>query len=93
MYKCNAWELWRIQNPFADVLVIVNLDPMEGLPVVDQQIDWKISIYFREEDLAERVGEVDESEMAWITREYLRTRAWDQLIHPFFGDQIINPIT
>ena len=50
MYKCSAWELWRIQNQIADVLLVVNLEPMEGLPVIGRQVDWRISIYFREED-------------------------------------------
>lgn len=83
MYKCNAWELWRTQNQITDVLLVVNLEPMEGLPVIGHQVDWRISVYFREEDLAEYIGELDDREMALITREYLRIREWDRMGCPF----------
>ena len=46
MRKCSAWELWRVQNQVADVLVIVNLKPMEGLPVFGRQVNSRISVYF-----------------------------------------------
>ena len=47
MRKCSAWELWRVQNQVADVLVIVNLKPMEGLPVFGRQVNSRISVYFQ----------------------------------------------
>lgn len=56
MRKCSAWELWRVQNQVADVLVIVNLKPMEGLPVFGRQVNSRISVYFQEEDLKEYRG-------------------------------------
>ena len=56
MRKCSAWELWRVQNQVADVLVIVNLKPMEGLPVF---------------------GQVNDLQMAQITKEYIRIRNWN----------------
>ncbi len=84
MRKCSAWELWRIQNQIVDVLVVVNLEPMEGLPVVNHQVDWNISIYFHEEDLKEYIGEVDDLQMAQITKEYLRIRNWDITNPPFY---------
>lgn len=88
MSKCSAWEVWRMRNQIADILVVVNLNPMEGLPVLGSQIDWKVSIYFREEDLAERIGELDETEMAFITKEYLRIRESNRLICTSFpGDK------
>ena len=77
MRKCSAWELWRIQNQVADVLVIVNLKPMEGLPVVEHQVNSNISIYFQEEDLKECIGQVNDLQMAQITKEYMRIRNWD----------------
>lgn len=58
MRKCSAWELWRVQNQVADVLVIVNLKPMEGLPVFGRQVNSRISVYFQEEDLKEYIGQV-----------------------------------
>ena len=61
MRKCSAWELWRVQNQVADVLVIVNLKPMEGLPVFGRQVNSRISVYFQEEDL----------------KEYIRIRNWN----------------
>lgn len=76
MHQCCPWELWRVHNQITDVLMVANLEPMEGLPVFNHQIDWRISVYFRREDLAEFVGTVEESEMALITREYLRVRQW-----------------
>ena len=51
--------------------------------MIGRQVDWRISIYFREEDLAEYIGEVDDREMALITREYLRIREWDRMGCPF----------
>lgn len=80
MYKCNAWELWRTQNLFAEILVVVNLNPMEGLPVVNHEIKWNVSVFFCEDDLTERIGVMGECDMALITREYLRIRKLDWLI-------------
>ena len=60
MRKCSAWELWRVQNQVADVLVIVNLKPMEGLPVFGRQVNSRISVYFQEEDLKEYIGQVND---------------------------------
>ena len=66
MRKCSAWELWRVQNQVADVLVIVNLKPMEGLPVFGRQVNSRISVYFQEEDLKEYIGQVNDLQMAQI---------------------------
>ena len=60
MRKCSAWELWRVQNQVADVLVIV-----------------RISVYFQEEDLKEYIGQVNDLQMAQITKEYIRIRNWN----------------
>ena len=68
MRKCSAWELWRVQNQVADVLVIVNLKPMEGLPVFGRQVNSRISVYFQEEDLKEYIGQVNDLQMAQITK-------------------------
>ena len=72
MRKCSAWELWRVQNQVADVLVIVNLKPMEG-----RQVNSRISVYFQEEDLKEYIGQVNDLQMAQITKEYIRIRNWN----------------
>ena len=77
MRKCSAWELWRVQNQVADVLVIVNLKPMEGLPVFGRQVNSRISVYFQEEDLKEYLGQVNDLQMAQITKEYIRIRNWN----------------
>lgn len=77
MRKCSAWELWRVQNQVADVLVIVNLKPMEGLPVFGRQVNSRISVYFQEEDLKEYIGQVNDLQMAQITKEYICIRNWN----------------
>lgn len=79
MHKCSAWELWRIQNQVSDVLVIVNLKPMEGLPIVGHRVNFNISVYFQEEDLKECIGQVNDLQMAQITKEYMRVRNWNAL--------------
>lgn len=79
LHRCNAWELWRIRHPISAVLVVVNMEPMEGLPVVNQQVYWDVSVYFQEKDLEEYIGSVSDGEIAQITKEYLRIRRLDDV--------------
>lgn len=74
MAACNAWEIWRIRHHIVDTVAIVNMTPLEGIPLCEGKPDERVSLYLQEKDLLECAGSLDEETMLRVTGEYLRIR-------------------
>lgn len=74
MAVCNAWEVWRIRHHIVETVVIVNLTPLEGIPIQNDKLDERVSLYLQEDDLAQCLGTLEDETLAHATSAYLRIR-------------------
>lgn len=76
----NAWELWKIRDPHKQekVVVIVNLTPLEGIPVECKQhaviIDAACSIFLNSTQLICKIGIMEGPLLKMIAEEYILAR-------------------